>query len=181
MKEVYIIVAVDSNNGIGKNGTLPWHLKNELKYFAEITKETKDPSKQNLVIMGWNTWESLPEKYRPLPDRRNLVLTHNHAGQCHVNRIPYEEHFDGALRKGFLDKDVEKIFIIGGATVFTRAIRSPYLTGMYVTKIKGDFGCDTQFPPIPEDKFTVQEIGKDKEGKISYKYLFYKKNPRSNP
>ncbi len=175
MKEVYIIVAVDSKDGIGKNGKLPWDLKEELKYFSKITKTTEDPSKQNLVVMGWNTWESLPEEYRPLPDRKNLVLTQHHVGQCHVNRIPYVDHFEAALDKGFSDKDTEKIFVIGGAQVFNRAIRSPYLTGIYLTKIKGDFECDTKFPEIPKDKFAAEEIGAEKEGKISYKYLLYKR------
>jgi len=175
MKEVYIIVATDSKLGIGKDGTLPWNLKNELKYFSKITKTTDDPAKQNLVIMGWNTWESLPEEYRPLPDRKNLVLTQHHVGHCHVNRIPYVENFDAALDKGFSDKDVEKIFIIGGGKVFTRAMRSAYLTGIYLTKIEGNFNCDTKFPEIPKDRFEAEEKGSEKDGKISYKYLFYKR------
>ena len=70
-----IIVAVDSKNGIGKKGNLPWSFSADMKRFKEITSTTKDKSKQNAVVMGRKTWNSIPEKFRPLPGRLNLVLT----------------------------------------------------------------------------------------------------------
>ena len=70
-----LIVAMDSQNGIGKNGQLPWHLPADLKHFKEITCTVRDPKKQNVVLMGRKTWDSIPEKFRPLPGRINVVLT----------------------------------------------------------------------------------------------------------
>ena len=70
-----IIVAACENLGIGSNGTLPWRLKKEMQYFAQMTKNTKDISKKNAVLMGRKTYESIPPNFRPLKDRLNIVLT----------------------------------------------------------------------------------------------------------
>ena len=70
-----LVVAMDEERGIGKQGTLAWRLPADLKHFKEITTEVKDMKKQNAVIMGRKTWESLPEKFRPLPQRLNIVVT----------------------------------------------------------------------------------------------------------
>ena len=62
-----IIIAVDDKNGIGKNGTLPWRIKEDMEFFRTVTSTTKKKHRQNAVIMGRKTWESIPEKHRPLP------------------------------------------------------------------------------------------------------------------
>ena len=70
-----IILAIDSNNWLGKNNDLAWKLKSDMQYFKKITTQTQQENKQNAVIMGRKTWESIPEKFRPLPDRKNFLLT----------------------------------------------------------------------------------------------------------
>jgi dihydrofolate reductase/thymidylate synthase len=60
-------------------GSLPWSLPGDLKYFRELTQRTSDPAKQNAVIMGRKTWESIPVKFRPLAGRINVVLTRGAA------------------------------------------------------------------------------------------------------
>src|ERR1700733_8282193 len=70
-----IVVACDINRGIGYNNTLPWRLSGDMKHFRNLTSTTSDPSKQNAVIMGRKTWQSLPESNRPLPKRFNIVLS----------------------------------------------------------------------------------------------------------
>ncbi|KAI8473775.1 MAG: thymidylate synthase/dCMP hydroxymethylase domain-containing protein, partial [Monoraphidium minutum] len=75
-KRVYqIVVAVTRGWGIGKDGGMPWKLSGDLAYFRQLTSRTSDPAKRNAVIMGRKTWESIPERHRPLPGRLNIVLT----------------------------------------------------------------------------------------------------------
>ncbi len=66
-------------------GTLPWSIPGDLRYFKELTSRTADPGKQNAVIMGRKTWESLPPKFRPLPGRLNVVLSRNGGGAADEN------------------------------------------------------------------------------------------------
>ena len=70
-----IVVAATRQLGIGVNGDLPWKVSGDMKYFKELTKVTRDRAKRNAVVMGRNTWESIPEKFRPLPGRLNVVLS----------------------------------------------------------------------------------------------------------
>ena len=70
-----LVVAVDSNNGMGRAGALPWHLPGDMKHFKEITTRTESPDKKNVVVMGRKTWESLPGKFQPLPERINVIMT----------------------------------------------------------------------------------------------------------
>ena len=75
MKFNLIVAACGKSLGIGNNGQLPWRLQSEMKHFATTTKTTQDPGKQNAVIMGRKTWESIPLKFRPLKNRLNIVLS----------------------------------------------------------------------------------------------------------
>ncbi|MDE2222506.1 MAG: dihydrofolate reductase, partial [Candidatus Omnitrophica bacterium] len=73
MKNFSIVVAFDSTYGIGKDGRLPWRLAADLKRFKEITMED-GAARPNAVIMGRKTWESIPDRFRPLPGRVNVIL-----------------------------------------------------------------------------------------------------------
>ncbi len=168
---IYIIVATDKNNGIGKNGKMPWHFKKELKYFANITRKTKDLSKQNMVIMGRTTWESLPEKFKPLPDRKNVILSRNSKISA---KVEIANSFKNAIN--IADENIEKIFIIGGATVYEQAINLPNLDGIYITKIQKIYDCDTFFPKIPSRFSEKIILGKEQENNINFEFLFLKKN-----
>ena len=75
-----LVVAATRKLGIGKSGSMPWKLPGDMAYFKDITSKTADSSKQNAVIMGRKTWESIPPKFRPLPGRINVVLTRGAAG-----------------------------------------------------------------------------------------------------
>lgn len=71
-----LVVAASKNGlGIGKDGTMPWKLPGDMAYFKELTSRTRDAAKQNAVIMGRKTWESIPDKFRPLKGRLNIVLS----------------------------------------------------------------------------------------------------------
>ena len=70
--KINVIVAVDDKLGIGKNNKLPWDIPEDLAHFKNIT--TKFETLENVVLMGRNTWESIPNKFRPLKDRINIIL-----------------------------------------------------------------------------------------------------------
>ena len=76
MSRLTLIVAATSTNGIGKGGQLPWRLPKEVTYFARVTT-TAPEGKKNAVIMGRNTWESIPSKFKPLQKRVNIVVSRN--------------------------------------------------------------------------------------------------------
>lgn len=171
--KIYIIVAVDENFGIGKDGKMPWDLKDEIKYFQDITTKTNDPNKQNMVIMGRTTWESIPEKHRPLKNRHNLVLTRDPYYVAEGAKIFHSLNESLIYARGF--DSAEKVFVIGGAQVFKEIMARPDLDGVYLTRIHKTYDCDTFFPEISEKFGEPVKLGGTEEDDISYEYLFYEK------
>jgi len=168
---LYIIVATDQELGIGKDGKMPWNLKNELRHFQDVTTKTEDPERQNMVLMGRTTWESIPEAHRPLKNRKNVVLTRNPEFQADgaVVATSLGEAFQLA------DDKTEDIYIIGGGKVYSDVISKPELDGIYLTQIHELFECDTHFPVIPERFGEPVNIGGSEDDEITYNYLFYKR------
>ena len=167
-----IVVAMDLNSGIGKNGFLPWNIPGDLRHFKDITSRPHSVLKKNAVIMGRKTWDSLPEKFRPLPGRVNLVLTRNKK----INFPPgvlKSENLDSALMILGSTKYlglVENTFVIGGAKVFEEAIKHPRCRKIYITQIESQFECDVFFPPIPAH---FQEISQSSHFiENSHEYFF---------
>ncbi|CAL1695735.1 unnamed protein product [Somion occarium] len=83
MSRLTLIVAATLENGIGQNSTLPWRLPKEMAYFARTTSNAPE-GKRNAVVMGRNTWESIPPKFRPLKNRVNVVITRNRDYHLYV-------------------------------------------------------------------------------------------------
>lgn len=116
-----VVVAATRDLGIGKDGTLPWKLPSDLKFFKQITVTTSDPTKRNAVIMGRKTWESIPSRYRPLPGRLNVVLTRSGSFDITTSEnILVCGSMDSALE--ILSTApyclfIEKVFVIGGGSV----------------------------------------------------------------
>lgn len=169
MKQIDLIVAFCQNNGIGIQGAIPWKIPADLKLFRDTTSSTSDPAKQNAVIMGRKTWESIPERFRPLPKRRNIVLT---SGDIDVLGVVCARSFVGAVAAAELDPTVERTYVIGGAEAYKSAL--PYATLIYVTRVSGDFNCDVFFPIIPLT-FTLVSIEPDQRTAdgIEYQYELY--------
>lgn len=80
MTRLTLIVAATVSNGIGQSSRLPWRLPQEMAYFARVTSNTPEGTK-NAVVMGRKTWESIPPKFRPLRDRVNVVISRNQEYQ----------------------------------------------------------------------------------------------------
>lgn len=169
-----IIVAYDKNRGIGMNNRLPWQLPEDMKRFAKLTKgEASD--KQNAVIMGRKTWESIPEKFRPLPGRVNVVLSRQ-TGYNLPNGVLHFSSLNDALNA--LEKEsINQIFLIGGSSLYAEGLQHPQCENVFVTEINGEFECDTFFPAIPAG-FTVTEQTEymTSEKNIEYRYLTLSKS-----
>jgi dihydrofolate reductase len=124
-----LVWAQSANGVIGREGTLPWHLPEDMKRFRSLTTGAT-------VIMGRRTWESLPPRFRPLPGRRNLVLS----------RTPQEgvETFPDLPRA--LAAASGDVWVMGGAAVYEAAL--PYADRIEVTEIKELFDGDTRAPDV---------------------------------
>lgn len=156
--EVAIIVIVDQNNGIGKDGDLLCHLPNDLKHFKKITTG-------HTIIMGRKTYESLPKG--ALPNRINIVITSDNADNypgCIVARS-----VDEAI---LLTKNNEKVFIIGGGKIYRSTLHLS--NKLYLTRIHHKFEeADTFFPEIDFNNWELIEEEKHKaDDKHLYDYSF---------
>jgi dihydrofolate reductase len=154
---------------------LPWHLPGELKHFRQITVDTDALNKPNAVVMGRTTWESLPEKFRPLPKRVNIVLTKNTSIKLPSGVFSCES-FDKLeeLLKSSSDQ-YNHIYIIGGAKVYQEAIQHPLCERLFVTHILQSFDCDTYFPTFTDrfEKFRASYYLT--EDSITYYFAEYRK------
>ena len=131
-----LIVAMDSERGIGKNNDLMWHLPKDMQFF-------KDTTQGQIVVMGRKNYDSIPEKYRPLPNRLNVVLTRNNefnAPDCLVF------HSLEDCMSYFKDENERTLFIIGGGEIYRMAIESNIVNEMYITHVHHSYDAETFFP-----------------------------------
>ncbi|KAF2353756.1 Dihydrofolate reductase domain [Trinorchestia longiramus] len=150
------IAACCEGGGIGKNGDLPWRLRKELQYFGRMTQRVTEDGRQNAVLMGRKTWDSMPAKMKPLRNRINYVLTTNKdaefvgAIKCHS----LQDAMDDFAKRG---DDVDTLWVIGGHAVYKMALESPCFHRLYLTRIHATFDCDTFLPPVPSDLISVSD------------------------
>ncbi|GFG37498.1 hypothetical protein Cfor_09560 [Coptotermes formosanus] len=152
-----VIVAVSENMGIGINGELPWRLKKEMAYFKRMTKCTNDSSKQNAVIMGRKTWESIPGKNRPLDGRINVVLSRQNLmlgpNVLVCNSLNSALH---RLQEPPLAGTIEFIPALSSTSfLLQEAMTSPHCFRIYLTKVLKAFKCDTFLPEVPGNTFRL--------------------------
>lgn len=144
---ISLVAAVDSKNGIGLNGKMPWgHIKEDMEFFRGLTTGST-------VIMGRVTFESLGNK--PLPNRKNIVIssTANVAYYFKYDNLFYESSLENALLR-LLNE--EQIFIIGGESIYEKAI--DYADRIFLTHIDKDYHCDRFFPNVDENIFRKEEL-----------------------
>lgn len=133
------ILAVANNDVIGTSNNLPWPcIKKDMEFFKNKTTD-------NIVVMGKNTWDSIPPKYRPLPDRFNIVI----SSQPKVDGADYTANSIGEAMKYCRDKENsffkgKDVYIIGGAKVYTQF--APLVDELYITRILADFPGDITVP-----------------------------------
>lgn len=173
-----MIVAIDEENGIGKNNQLPWKYSEDLKYFSK--KTTGESVFLNAVIMGRNTYESIG---KALPDRVNYVLSktltekETNKEQDNEEKEKKEEEkkvlyfFNNykSLLEDLDSKVFNDLWVIGGEKIYKLFLDLDLVSEIYITKIKGNYNCDAFFPdlngPIYKKKFKKTEsvMGKTME------------------
>ncbi len=159
--KIALIVAMDSDRGIGKNNDLMWHLPKDMKFF-------KDTTQGQIVVMGRKNYDSIPEKYRPLPNRLNVVLTRNEnfdAPNCLVFHSLEE------CLTHFKEESERIVFIIGGGEIYRMALDSGILDEMYITQVDERYDAETFFPSFEEDKWD-REILFDQEKDTQHEAAF---------
>lgn len=170
-----LIAAVDKKNGLGKNNALVWKLPSDMKFFSDVTTQTARPGLRNAVIMGRNTWESLPPKHRPLKNRLNLILSRSTDLKLPAG-TPAATSLNEALEKLENDKTIDQVFVIGGAMLYAGAIHHPDCEKIYLTRLEQEFDCDVFFPAIDETMFTVTDrSGMKHENGIDFEFITYQK------
>jgi dihydrofolate reductase len=141
--KVVLVAAVARGGVIGRDGGIPWRLPEDLARFRELTMG-------HPVVMGRRTWDSLPDRFRPLPGRANIVVTRNTDWSAH-----------GADRAGsvedalVLHEEEPEVFVIGGGEIYAAAL--PFADELVLTEIDSDAAGDTRFPEWDRSEFLEVE------------------------
>ena len=133
-----IVVAMNADRVIGLNGDMPWHIPEDLRHFKRVTMG-------HAILMGRRTWDSIG---RPLPGRRNIVITRNRDFQAPGAEVAHS--LQQAVKMARLGGDDEPR-IIGGATIYTMAM--PVTTTLYLTEIDRELEGDTFFPEFDRSEW----------------------------
>lgn len=165
MMKFSLIVAMDNNYGIGKDNDLMWHLPRDMGFFKSTTEN-------QVVIMGRKNYDSIPEKYRPLSNRQNVIITRNKSFKA-PNCLVFHT-VDEALNH--FKNDEREVFIIGGGEIYKIAMNLEGLEKMYITTVDGVFNADTFFPNFDQamwnqEKLMSQEL--DEKHKFTFTTFLY--------
>lgn len=183
MKRLYknsfdIIVATAKDGCIGINEKLPWRIPEDTKYFAKLTTNVVNPKKQNAVVMGRKTWDSIPRKFRPLKDRKNIVISRSLTKACFPD-VDIYNNFNTAIDDCCWDEDIETTFVIGGGEIYKQSLLDSRLENVYLTEIDIKIpDGDAFFPKLPTDDFRLVKRSKNKfnnEGYLTYNFSQYHK------
>lgn len=138
---ISLIAAASENNVIGKGNVIPWKLPDDLQHFREVTKG-------HPVVMGRKTYESIG---RPLPDRRNIVITRK---DMTIEGCDVVHSFEEALELAAEDHS-DEVFVIGGGEIYKEAL--PHADRIYFTHVHGTFEGDATFPEFHPEKWAEIE------------------------
>lgn len=168
---ISMIAALSKNHVIGKDNDLPWKLPDDMKFFMQKTSG-------HHTIMGRKNYNSIPAKFKPLPNRTNIVVTHQvnfKAPGCIVV---------DSLEKGLKiaeSNSERETFIIGGAEIYRLGL--PYATRLYLTEIHAEINGDTFFPEFDKRAWketSRQSHHKDERHAYSFDFVVYEKNNNAN-
>ncbi|MFS2281032.1 dihydrofolate reductase [Microbacterium sp. OR21] len=153
------LIWAQANNGvIGAGGGMPWHVPEDLAHFKEVTIGAP-------VIMGRRTWDSLPERFRPLPDRENIVITRSQDWAA-----------DGARRAAGIEDAVrgqERVWVIGGAEIFRQVIGDA--DRLEVTELDIDVDGDAFAPSVEGWRLADEGEWQTSRTGVRYRFLGYER------
>lgn len=165
---IAIIAAVGKNRELGKNNKLLWQIKADMKRFRKLTLN-------QVVIMGRKTYQSLPEKFQPLPKRINIVISHHFANQtptikrlANDTKLIFVNSIDEAIKKGKAFK--REIFIIGGASIYKQTLS--LADKLYLTLIEKNYPQADVFFPAYKNLFSkIVYQKKGEENGLRFQFL----------
>jgi dihydrofolate reductase len=173
LPEFALVVAADSDDGIGKAGKLPWRLPAEMAFFKRLTS-TAAPGRRNAVFMGRSTYESIAPKFRPLSDRFNVVLSRDPSyqpqGAFPVSSLDAALAFLGTL------ETLGQVFCGGGAQIYELALQHPRCARIHLTRVHAQFQCDTRLPAIPSLFRLITQDGPHAENGLRYTFETYQRS-----
>jgi dihydrofolate reductase len=157
-----LIAAVARNGAIGRGNALLWNEPADQRHFRGVTMGCP-------VVMGRRTWDSLPPRFRPLPGRRNIVLSRDAA--WHAAGAERASSLDDALTRA---ADASKVFVIGGGEVYAHAL--PRADELVLTEIDADLDGDTFFPAWERSRFAVASREEHiSAGGVRYAFVTYRR------
>lgn len=155
---IILIAAIGKNRELGKENNLIWHLKEDLKFFKENTMG-------HIIVMGYNTYKSLPNL---LPGRRHIILTHRDIS---LEGVEVFHNLDELLT--YLNNIEEDIYIIGGASIYKQFM--PYASELLLTEINAECNeADVYFPEWNNEEFT-REVINEVDSDIPYSHIRYRR------
>jgi len=140
-------VAVAENGVIGKDNQLIWHLRDDMKFFKELTTG-------HVILTGRKNYESIPEKFRPLPNRVNCIMTRN-ANYDALGAVIFPD-FQSWIAA--FQEDERELFIIGGGEIYRQALEQDIVDEMYITHVHAQPDGDTFFPNFDTEKWEKEII-----------------------
>ncbi len=155
---ISLVAAISTNNCIGKGGEIPWHISADMKRAKALTIGRN-------VIMGRKTWESIPDKFRPLPDRTNIVITSNSA-----YNVPEGVEVYQSVSEAIIAHEREDIVGFGGERIYEEMM--PMADTLYITHVDQHVDqCDSYFPGIYSKEWEEAESEDFEE----YVFVTYKR------
>merc|ERR1719453_2394495 len=154
------------------DGNLPWKLPADLKYFKDVTTR----GGLNAVVMGTKTWDSIPDKFRPLSGRTNVVLSSTRTSSDFPEGVLVAKSLADAV--ALMEARAEKeIFVIGGEAAFREAMTLPQLCGIYLTRVGKDFECDRFHDPMPEGFHPTRVSKTHSHDGVPFDFVVYERDP----
>jgi len=166
---VKLIVAIAQNRAIGKDNDLIWHLPADMGFFSAMTKGST-------VLMGRKNWESIPSKYRPLPKRKNIVVSRDTSFNDEGCEVFHD--IKTAIDSNTNDSSKD-LYIIGGGQIYKYCIENDLVDEMFISQIEETFEGDAFFPEINLDNWHKEKLfhhAKDEKNEYPFTvYRYYKK------